>query len=161
MTHPNDPPVVIEQSVAVGGQFNGSVPSAPPTSNVQGVRIYPPEAGANGGRFAAGDKFEAGTPPVERDMELGEPKQYIVIERVIVQMNLLGGGATWGIEIVNDAGKRALWINGGPSTTIYSGDDTLLLLAPDEHLELTTSVAAGGACFCRVWARRAGAYPSI
>lgn len=161
MTHPNQPPVVIEQSLAAGGQFNGTAPSQPPSSQVQGVWIYPPEAAAAGGRFRAGSPYEGGTPPVPRDMELGQPEQYIIIERAIVQMNALGGGATWTLEIVNKAGKRALWITGGPSTTIYSGNDTLLMLAPDEWLELKTSAAAGGAVWCRIWARRAGVVPSI
>jgi hypothetical protein len=161
MTHPIQPPIVIEQSLVLGGRFNGSAPSAPPTSQDQGVWIYPSEAGLNGGRFRGGPPYEAGTPPVKRDMELGEPAQFVVIERAIVNMNLLGGGATWSIEIVNAAGRRALWINGGSSTTIYSGNDTLLMLAPDEWLELTTSGVAGGVVWCRIWTRRAGVYPSI
>lgn len=162
MTHPNQPPVVIEQSLAVGGQFTGIAPSAAPSSQVQGVWIYPPEAGAAGGRFKAGPPYDdGGSPAQQRDMELGQPEQYIIIERVVVQMNALGGGSTWSLEIVNKAGKRALWINGGSSTTIYSGNDTLLMLAPDEWLELKTSAATLGAVWCRVWARRAGVYPSI
>ena len=161
MTHPNQPPVVIEQSLAAGGRFDGSAPTAPPIMD-QGVWIYPPETALKGGRFACGPKYEdPGPTPVERDMELGNPKQFITIVRVIVQMNALGAGFTWQLEIVNDAGKRALWIAGGPSTTIYSGNDTLLNLAPDEHLELTTSNPAAGACFCRIWTQRAGVYPSI
>jgi hypothetical protein len=156
--HPNQPPVVIEQSLVVGGRFMGTAPSAAPAMD-QGVWIYPPESTPVGGRFRGGPPYDLAG--VSRDMELGNPKQYVVIERVIVQMNALGGGATWSLEVVNEAGKRALWINGGASTTIYSGNDTLLMLAPDEWLELKTSAASGGAVWCRVWARRAGVYPSI
>ena len=162
MTHPTHPPVVIEQSLVAGGRWNGTKPSQDVSSTDQGVWIYPAENGLNGGRFEGGPPYDdGGTPAQERDMELGEPKQYLVIERAMIDATGLPGGSTWTVEIVSAAGKRWLWITGGVTTTIYSGTSTFLYLAPDEHLELKCSAVATGPCAARIQARRLGAYPSI
>ena len=158
MTLYEGPPVVVEQSLAVGGQFNGTIPSAAPPADVDGVRIYPAENAPNGGRFKWGPTIDVGG--VARELEFGEPASYNVVERVIADFVGLPGGATWTIEIVNVAGRRVTWLSGAPGDAVYSGDDTELILAPDEWLELSTSAVATGACFIRVWARRHGVYGS-
>jgi len=158
MSNYEGPPVIVEQSIAAGGQFTGALPTAPPASpDVEGVRIYPEEPGAGGGRFAWGPPFSAGTPAVQREYEFGQPKSYNVIEKIVLEMSQLGA-ATYTVEIVTAAGKRALWLTGGASTLVISGTNTRLYLGPDEHIELKTSGASTGKCWARVQARRLGVY---
>ncbi len=152
-------PVVVEQSLQNNARFDGTQPSAAPTSDVNGIRIYPAVLNGvtEGGRFKWGPKFEAGTPPIEREHEFGEPESYNVVERILIQMNNLGANS-YTVEIVNAAGGRALWLTGGAGTLVISGTNTRLYLAPDEWLEVRTTGVSSGVCFVRVWARRIGVY---
>lgn len=151
------PAIVVEQSLVAGGQWDGSRPSASATSIVDGVKIFPPEAGVAGGRFASGPiETNIGGPTINRSqtMEWDTPARYMLIERVTVDAMGLAGAATWSIEIVTAAGLRTLWLTGAGATVTLITDE--LKLAVDEHLELTTSVAAAGACMSRIVARSLG-----
>jgi hypothetical protein len=149
-------PIVIEQSLDVRGQFDGTMPSAAPTDQ-DGVRIYPAETGIAGGRFRAGAKFEVAGGTV-REMELGTSLYFRTVQRVILDMTGLPVGGTWELRIKSVGGMDVLWLNGGVVEYILSDPDHIRL-APDEWLELTTSIAATGPCLARITFERILAYP--
>lgn len=145
------PPVIVEQSLAAGGQWDGSRPSGTFT-DVDGVRIYAAEAAVAGGRFKAGELEDIAGAMFATEFDT--PHRYLLIERVILDMTGLAGAATWNVEIVTAAGTRILWLTGAGGNFFVLTNE--LKLGPDEWIELTTSVAAAAACVARIMGRSLG-----
>jgi len=153
-------PIIVEQALAVGGQFNGTAPTGNPTDQ-DGVRAYPPEIGVAGGRFMAGPPVDVPGLPAStrREMELGNPRRFLTVQRVILDMTGLPVGGTWDLRIRSAGGMDVLWVTGGVTEYVLTDPDALRL-APDEWLELTTSAAATGACLARITFEKIVAYPN-
>lgn len=130
----------IEQKIATGGQFDGTLPTTTSTDTA-GVRVFPEDA--TGGLFTFFDALPALPPATDR---------YLNVRRIALDMTNLNAADVWYLRLAS-AGGDVIFYSDGPGDYVWTPDGPDgLIISPDETLKLYNGIVSTGALFARVWA---------